>query len=427
MTVMVLLRIFADLGFYYAFAATASSTLGGRFHFPALLLLSACYAACCRLRERKRRRLVLALAALALALPVPWGDRLAYAPALGYVVCLVRREDCDLSRARQSELFELFIRAFTLFAFFWCAARFVLTPTGDMGAGEMIRAATRDFLAAGVPMAIFAGTATLLFLRSIRHEPAVYLQPGFQAVNAGVVAAVLAACALLTSPPALGLMAWVYGYLLVPVLLVLFMAVGMALSLLNPLIQLLAALARRSGVLEAIEEIMAKIGEFGGFFQNAFGIPPAEVLLRSGGSLMAALAAALGIYVLRLFLRWLAQRWRERAGATDILPSRILPGQAGPPSRQERRSRSDVERVRQQYRAFLRLCQKEGMDLAPSSTSADIGRDAARVLGPDLPLEEIRELYRRARYQGAASRADAARMRKLCARVKRRRARRQEN
>ena len=37
MTVMVLLRIFADLGFYYAFAATVSSALGGRFHFPALL------------------------------------------------------------------------------------------------------------------------------------------------------------------------------------------------------------------------------------------------------------------------------------------------------------------------------------------------------------------------------------------------------
>ena len=52
MTVMVLLRIFADLGFYYAFAATVSSALGGRFHFPALLLLAACYAACCRFREQ---------------------------------------------------------------------------------------------------------------------------------------------------------------------------------------------------------------------------------------------------------------------------------------------------------------------------------------------------------------------------------------
>ena len=56
MTVMVLLRIFADLGFYYAFAATVSSALGGRFHFPALLLLAACYAACCRFREQKRRQ-----------------------------------------------------------------------------------------------------------------------------------------------------------------------------------------------------------------------------------------------------------------------------------------------------------------------------------------------------------------------------------
>lgn len=139
MTVMVLLRIFADLGFYYAFAATVSSALGGRFHFPALLLLAACYAACCRFREQMRRqRLVLALAALAVLLPAPWGDRLAYIPAWGYVVYLVRRGDRDLSRARQVEFFEYFIRGFLFFAFFWCAVRFVLTPIEGMETGEMI-------------------------------------------------------------------------------------------------------------------------------------------------------------------------------------------------------------------------------------------------------------------------------------------------
>lgn len=84
MTVMVLLRIFADLGFYYAFAATVSSALGGRFHFPALLLLAACYAACCRFREQKRRqRLVLALAALAVLLPAPWGGPAGLHPGMG--------------------------------------------------------------------------------------------------------------------------------------------------------------------------------------------------------------------------------------------------------------------------------------------------------------------------------------------------------
>ena len=104
-----------------------------------------------------------------------------------------------------------------------------------------------------------------------------------------------------------------------------------------------------------------------------------------------------------------------------------LSAQAAPASREEKRARNDVERVRQQYRAFLRLCQKRGMELAPSHTSADIGRSAARVLGPDLPLEEIGALYRRARYQGTTSRADAAQMKKLCAQVKRRRARSEPN
>ena len=70
------------------------------------------------------------------------------------------------------------------------------------------------------------------------------------------------------------------------------------------------------------------------------------------------------------------------------------------------------------------MCQKRGMELAPSHTSADIGRSAARVLGPDLPLEEIGALYRRARYQGTTS---PAQMKKLCAQVKRRRARSEPN
>jgi hypothetical protein len=428
MTVMVLLRIFADLGFYYAFAATVSSALGGRFHFPALLLLAACYAACCRFREQKRRqRLVLALAALAVLLPAPWGDRLAYIPAWGYVVYLVRRGDRDLSRARQVEFFEYFIRGFLFFAFFWCAVRFVLTPIEGMETGEMIYAATHDFLAAGVPMALFGSTATMLFLRSIRHEPAVYLQPGFQAVNAGIVAAALVFCALLTSPLTVRLAAWVYSHLLIPILLVLFMMVGMALALTAPLIQLLVDLARRTGAEDTIQVLMEKINEFSASFQELFGIPPAEILLRGGGSILAVLAMAAGIVLLRLFLRWLVQRWRESAGAADRLPTRILSAQAAPASREEKRARNDVERVRQQYRAFLRLCQKRGMELAPSHTSADIGRSAARVLGPDLPLEEIGALYRRARYQGTTSRADAAQMKKLCAQVKRRRARSEPN
>lgn len=340
MTVMVLLRIFADLGFYYAFAATVSSALGGRFHFPALLLLSACYAACCRFREQKRRRrLVLALAALAVLLPVPWGDRLAYVPALGYVAYLVRRGDRDLSRDRQVEFFELFIRAFLFFAFFWCAVRFIFTPIQGMETGEMIYTATHDFLAAGVPMALFAGTATMLFLRSIRHEPAVYLQPSFQAVNAGIVAAALVSCALLTSPMTVRLAAWVYSYILIPILLVLFMAVGMALTLVDPLIRLLVDFALRKGAGNAVQVLLGKINEFGDSFQEIFGIPPAEILLRSGGAILAVVSIAAGAVLLRLFLRWLVQRWRESAGPRTPSPPasspsrpRRPPGRRGAPA-----------------------------------------------------------------------------------------------
>ena len=62
------------------------------------------------------------------------------------------------------------------------------------------------------------------------------------------------------------------------------------------------------------------------------------------------------------------------------------------------------------------------MRFGPSSTSGEINSQAVQVLGPELPLTDIRDIYRRARYQGQASRSDAARLRKLCDQVKRRRA-----
>ena len=146
------------------------------------------------------------------------------------------------------EFFEYFIRGFLFFAFFWCAVRFVLTPIEGMETGEMIYAATHDFLAAGVPMALFGSTATLL-------------------------AAALVFCALLTSPLTVRLAAWVYSHLLIPILLVLFMMVGMALALTAPLIQLLVDLARRTGAEDTIQVLMEKINEFSASFQELFGIP----------------------------------------------------------------------------------------------------------------------------------------------------------
>lgn len=79
-------------------------------------------------------------------------------------------------------------------------------------------------------------------------------------------------------------------------------------------------------------------------------------------------------------------------------------------------------RIRRLYREFLRTCRKRGVRFGPSSTSGEINSQAVQVLGPELPLTDIRDIYRRARYQGQASRSDAARLRKLCDQVKRRRA-----
>jgi len=422
MVVMGLLRIFADLGFYYAIAGTVSSFAGGRCQFPSVVLLGGCYAACALLRKRKQRQvLVLAAAALALLLPVPRADRVFYVPALGYVLHLVRQDDFHPDRARQAELFETFGRVFVLFSFFWCLALFIFNPEERIPV--LFQTAIRDWLAAGVPMAVFAALSAVLLLRSIRHEPAVYLRPGFQAANVAAIAGVLLLAFCISSPWGIRAMIWTYQHVLAPLLLACFMLVGMFLVLLYPLLQLIVAFFLREDIAAVFAEIRAKFGEFMRLVLELAGLPAAQILSGALWALGILTAAWLTVHLLRLLLLWLSyfvklvlERGREGSAGvgvrSDILP--VLPDVR----RREARDRNDVERVRRQYRVFLRLCRRYGVSFRRASTSGEISEEAVRVFGPEAPAGDIRDIYREARYRGEASRADAVRLKKLCDRVK---------
>lgn len=421
MVVMGLLRIFADLGFYYAIAGTVSSFAGGRCQFPSVVLLGVCYAACALLQKRKRRQ-VLVLAAAALLLPVPWADRVFYVPALGYVLHLVRRDDFHPDRFRQAELFETFGRVFCLFSFFWCVVLLILNP--EERPLLLFQAAARDWLAAGVPMALFAALSAVLLLRSIRHEPAVYLRPGFQAVNIAIVTGVLLLAFCISSPWGIRAMIWTYQHVLAPLLLACFLLVGMVLVLLYPLIQLIVAFFLREDIAAVFEEIRAKFGEFMRLLAELAGLPAAQVLSGALWALGILAAAGLTVYLLRLLLLWLFYfvklvLERGRGGSAGVgVRSNILPVLPDARQRREVRDRNDVERVRRQYRVFLRLCRRYGVSFRRASTSGEISEEAVRVFGPEAPVGDIRDIYREARYRGEASRADAARLKKLCDRVK---------
>ena len=58
-------------------------------------------------------------------------------------------------------------------------------------------------LTVGIPAALLAAGASVLLMRSLRHEAQVYLQPGYQAVNAAGVASLALAALVLGSEWAL--------------------------------------------------------------------------------------------------------------------------------------------------------------------------------------------------------------------------------
>ena len=83
----------------------------------------------------------------------------------------------------------------------------------------------------------------------------------------------------------------------------------------------------------------------------------------------------------------------------------------------KRRFSGQVQGVRKQYRKYLNMIEKEGLEIGPDDTSEDIFEKAPDVLGGDA-ARELRSLYIDARYNGTADRAAADRAKELIREMK---------
>ena len=80
-----------------------------------------------------------------------------------------------------------------------------------------------------------------------------------------------------------------------------------------------------------------------------------------------------------------------------------------------------VQRVRAQYRKFLKLYVSVGGELDPTHTSLDVERDAKKKRFDPSAAEELRSIYIRARYAEQAEGQDVSRAKELYALMKKER------
>lgn len=397
---MHILRMLADLSFFYAIAGLIASRCGGSGAFLGLLLQCVCFGLSSLGGNKRFVRLAFLLPMLA-----GWfiyggstADCILMAPPAAYIVWLVYKEDYVLEQGHHRRLFTTFCRVIVPFTLIMTA----------VGFGSSVRSVV-------LPYAALMLTASVLMMRSLRHDPVVYCKPSYQLLNLSTVVLATAAAMLLSTKTALAayraVLKTLYNALILPILTLM---LRILLEIMFAIEKILKWLGLTSPELEdvtlddgAIDEMLEQI--------NAMEIEPADV---SGlRTVFTVLGIAVAVLILFLFFRWMNRKKGETAaqavsGATRVAIS-------GSDHREAQKETSPIRAVRHQYRKFLKLCAARGAAPKKHHTSLDMEEKARHALGPDVPGSEIRDIYILARYDGTADQESVRRIKKLYSEAKR--------
>lgn len=420
MVLMAFYRMIVELSFYYSFAGAVAAYFGGNGTVLPALLLSVCYILCERLAKLRReetgkagtlcRYLGLLPALLWLIVPgISPADRICFLLPLAYLAVVVYRKDFILSRYRQMDMFSVFWKAYAVFAL-------VLTIFGAVG-----------LLEATVPAALLTAVGSVLLLRSLRHGPEVCLRREYQLRSLLYAGLLIAAAWVLSRDSVLQILktviSTVWNHLLVPVLTMIFVAVSVILTWIFQIFRYLLSLGHRKP--QDVSQIMQQF--------TGQGEALAETVSTTGAENTGWQAVFLAIGILALiviaivFFRWLLMRDSpEEESAAQIEKIDHTP----PPEAQKTGKilgNTPIQRIREQYRSYLKLFIRQGGVHLPSDTTLQLAEKTLEQTAPgtDLsncpqndPLRQMREIYLRARYRGEIHEEDPKQMKRQTTTVK---------
>lgn len=398
MLTLVLMKIAADLALYYTFAGFIASFFGASS--GGMLLALAVQTAAFTLAYAVRRfgpwRFV-PLILLALCGFVPGtgiADLVVIVPPVLYEIYLISHNIYEPDWSQQARIFSVFWKAFLAFSFL-CAL---------VGEGERVRSIVLPF---GVIMLM----CSVLLTRSLRHEPQVYCQAKYQAVNLLLLCAA-GACAMFLSShlflgACLGVLRFCYSRIVSPVL----MAIGyLLIKIISGIVWLFSFFKFKIPVSETEQQISGE---------------SAMELLELDGETMPPqwiqyIAIAIGIVVAAVILirvfralagRGSSQGSERKSGETRISLAREKGRSDDAPAG------SPAARVRAQYKKFLRLAAARSLGPEMSDTSLDVSKKCQGAFD-DEAVRELRDIYIEARYDAAANWENAQQAKKLYAKIR---------
>lgn len=383
------LRMVVDLSFYFFFAEFVVASFGGNSMLKEMLLLCLCYGILAHIQKFSRNRIFWLLPVLVLFLPE--SGRIALVPPIVYILYLIYKEEYGFSWERQAELFLISWKIF-------------------LGAGICLCMAGRYqlVLSHSLPMALISLFASVLFLRMLRHDPEVYLNRQYQTKNILLLGSVLMA-AWLSSREIVFQSIWsacnfIYMNCILPIFSLLITCVVAIIGLFMKLFSWL-----KFGKLTYKGSEVNSSGEMNMFSDLEQNITNSTIMFEQ---VVTAIIIIVLVIAAFFFFRWLASGWETdevRAHGLDIIRSENSKND----TKKRDYATSTVHQVRRQYRKFLKLYMTHGERILSSDTSADIAEKGGKIFPTPDMMDEMREIYIRARYNNDATRADLKKMKQI--------------
>ncbi len=388
MLTLVLLKLISDLGLYYTFAGFFALFAGADAF---LLLLGFILQAMAGfltypLRERGVLRfLPLFLLAVCFVLPgCGLAERLTLVPPAVYVIYLVVKRLYLPEWYAQVQIFRVSWMALLVFVVF-----------------ALLMGCLKQLVAVTVPAGVTALICCVLLMRSLRHDRSVYQSPRFQAMNLATAAGVVLGALALSSDAFLGaaaaVLTWIYQTVCYPILMIfVYLLVGIV-----QVIAWLFSWVQFGDLEQESSEVTVNTSGIEDMIEGMETGRNSDVFMRVVTALVL-IAVAVALFFI---FRWLSNRAHRDMAETAVGErTKVERKQVG---RRFSFMSSPVERVRLQYRKYLKLCRTNGFAFEKSETSQEIEEKTGTAMDMEN-VHAMRQIYIKARYHGEASKEDAA-------------------
>jgi hypothetical protein len=398
MTTVVILKILVDVGLYYMIAGFFAAIFGASA--ATILLAVPIFAVSVTLSYFLRETGAWRFAPYVLLVAIPFlpggclASLIAALPMAAYVILMSTKRLYVPEWTQQVDIFSLSWKILI-----------VMLIVGLIGRKMQIVTAVI------IPMAVISGGCSILLMRSLRHEPKVYCQKNYQIVNIVAIVLVGIAAMLLSSKVFLGFCAWllssIFRYVISPVLTgFIYIILGIVQGVLW-LASFIKLGFQKPDDENAVElNLTSPIESF---------VEQNEATGDAFGNVLIALGVMILLILLYLLLKFMMARKSGEPESTGTEVRYYADPRKNKVAKPERSSA--VWRVRTQYRRFLKLCKDNGIVPAKSDTTREINSLCRTIFDHKLTAE-LREIYINARYDGAATKEDAANAKKICDEIK---------